>query len=133
MMNPGGECLVICLAELSAGPPHCCVDRGLPILSILSLQHSDILIKFSLVMFQRTVCPPLPHPAPDPPTTLPCLKPTRSVLCYNWGSSKTAAASSPTRTPSSNTLAGLLSCALIGPLAHAQTHRRRLKLPKSRG
>lgn len=91
-------------------------------------------MKFSHVMFQRTVRPP-PHqtPTPTPSTDLPCLKPTRSVLCYNWGSSKTAAASSPTRTPSSNTLPGLLSCAVIGPLpprTNTQTSAEAAKEPR---
>lgn len=50
--------------------------------SALPFSDTDILIRTSLVMFQRTAA-------------LPCLKPTDSLLFYSSGCSKTAAASSP--------------------------------------
>lgn len=69
--------------------------------------HHDILIRSSLVMFQRTAA-------------LPCLKPTGSLLFEKLQLFKDTGCVSPTSTDSSNRLWGLLSCVLISPLPRLQ-------------
>lgn len=67
--------------------------------------HHDILIRSSLVMFQRTAA-------------LPCLKPTGSLLFEKLQLFKDTGCVSPT-SADSNRLWGLLSCVLISPLPPA--------------